>query len=248
MPTNILTDAKLWAGQYAIHSYLNEIRLTVTPQLKDDTTFGATYQTSKGGGALIRTELKGSGFVDTASGIESVVIPSYAFAVGSELVPITVAAEGGDAGEGCRFFKSGFESYDAHLQIGELHKFNFNSKGLGQSGDNPLVRGTIMEDGKTSRTGNGNTATRTLGAISATQKMYASLHLIAFNGTNVDFVVKSAVTDFATTTDRFAFTQLTAIGSEYLTPPVGAVTDTFWRVYWTGTFTSFSAVISLGIQ
>lgn len=245
MPSVILTDAKLYVAQFNVSGDLNTIKLITGADLKESTAFGATYRTFQGGGALMKTELAGAGYVQSgASAVETALHGN----LGVDSVPITVAAEGGDVGEPCRFFKGVADVYDPALQIGDLYKFNVSAKSSGLSGNNPLVRGTIMEDGKTSRTTASNTATQTLGAVSATQKLYAALHLIAFNGTDITFVVKSAVTDFGTISTRGTFTQNTAVGSEYLTPVAGATTDTFWRIYYTGTFTSFSAVIVLGIQ
>ncbi len=243
--TNILVDAKLYVAQFNLSGDMNNIAMKSSPQLKDDTAFGATYATQKGGGALIKTNLSGAGFVQSgATAVEDVIQGR----LGTDSVLITVAAEGGDAGESCRFFKGVFSAYDADMTIGELHKFAFAAENSGLGGNNPLIRGTIFEDSKTSRTTASNTATRTLGAIAAGQKIYAGLHLTAFVGTDVTFTLKSAVTDWATPTTRATFTQNVAVGSEYITPVAGAITDTFWRFEWTGTFTSFSAVLVAGIQ
>jgi hypothetical protein len=116
----------------------------------------------------------------------------------TEGLPISAAAAGGDVGENGFFFKSMLAKYSIGGSIGDLLKFQCDAEANGSGVQ--LVRGTIMEDGKTSRTIAGNTATQVLGAVSATQNVYAVLHLLAFVGTNVTFTVQSAVTDFATIT------------------------------------------------
>lgn len=245
MPTNILTDAKLYVAQFNISGDQNSIKLVSAADLKEDTAFGAAYKTMKGGGALIRTKLNGSGFVQSGTtGVEDIIQGR----LGTDSVPITVAGEGGDAGESCRFFKGVFAAYDAGAKVGDLHQLNYNAENSGLGTNNPLIRGTIFEDGKTSRVAAGNSAVFTLGAVAAGQSVFAQLHLLAFVGTNVTFKLRSAVTSFATITDRITFTQATGLTSEYGTPAAGAITDTFWRMDWTGTFTSFSAVLVAGIQ
>lgn len=245
MATSILTNARLYVAQFNLSGDMNSIKLTTTPQLKRDTAFGATYDTVKGGGALIKTSLSGAGFVQAGTTAVEDVIHGR---LGTDDVLMTIAGEGGDVGESCRFFKGVFGAYDMGASVGEMLAFNYSAEASGGTANNPLVRGYIMEDGKTSRVANLNGATQTLGAVSATQKIYTGLHLTAFSGTNVTFTLKSAVTDWGTPTTRFTFTQNTAVGSEYMTPVSGSISDTFWRIEATGTFTSFSAILVAGIQ
>ncbi len=245
MATVILKEARLYVAQFNLSGDLNQIKLVSAAIGKEDTAFGATYQTMKYGGALIKTEMTGAGYAQSGSTSVEDVIQGR---VGTDEVLMTVAGEGGDLGESCRFFKGAFEVYDTNITIGEMHKFTFAAKNSGLGTNNPLVRGYIMEDGKTSRTGALNGATQTLGQVLAAQKIYSGLHLTAFVGTNVPFTLKSAVTDWATPTTRITFVQNTAVGSEYPTPVAGAITDTFWRIEATGTFTSFSAILVAGIQ
>lgn len=244
MATVVLTDAKIYLAQFDISGDLNKVTVKQTPALLEDTAFGATYHTNKPG--LQKGEVHAEGYTQFGSGVTTIdgrLISKFAVAD----TPVAVAAEGGDVGEAAYFMKSTMSSLvRGGVSVGELLKFQFDSMCSGAKG--AMVRGTIMEDGKTARTTASNTATQTLGAVSATQRMFAQLHLTAFSGTDVTFTVKSAVTDFATITQRAAFTQNTAVGSESLAPVDGAITDTFWRIYWTGTFTSFNAVVLIGIQ
>lgn len=209
----------------------------------EDTAFGAFYHTSKPG--LQKAAVHVEGFTQFGTGVTAIDGRMRAnFAIAD--VPVTVSPDGGDLGEVGYFLKSLMSSYNIGGPIGTLNKFQSDSSasGLGVQ----LVGGTIMEDGKTARVAGGNTVTQPLGAVGASQKLYACLHLLSFTGTNVTFVVESAATDFGTPTTRMTFTTNTATGSEILAPVSGAITDTFWRVYYTGTFTSFNAVITIGIQ
>lgn len=244
MSTLVVTDAKIYLAQYDISGDLNQVSIKQTPVLLEDTAFGGTYHTSKAG--LKRAEIHAEGYTQFGSGVTTIDGRLQSkFAVAD--TPVLVSPDGGDVGEVAYFMKSTMSTLNrGPVTVGELLKFQFDAVNSGAKG--ALVRGTLMEDGKTSRTSASNTATQTLGAVSATQRLFASLHLHTFSGTDVTFTVKSAVTDFGTITQRAAFTQNTAVGSEFITPVDGAITDTFWRIYWTGTFTSFSAVVAIGIQ
>jgi len=244
MATIVLTDAKIYLDKFDISGDMNNVVAMVSADAQEDTAFGATFHTSKPG--LRRGTIHGEGFVQFGSGVTTVDGRLYTN-VGIADLPISVALEpGGDAGEKAVFMKAMEGAYNIGASVGELLKFQFDTMASGT--DVQLVKGTIFEDGKTSRTTAGNTATRTLGAVTSTQKVYAVLHLLAFSGTNVTFTLKSAVTDFATVTTRATFTTATGTTSQYITPVAGAITDTFWRFEWTGTFTSFSAVLIAGIQ
>jgi hypothetical protein len=92
-----------------------------------------------------------------------------------------------------------------------------------------------------------------LGAATATQHLYGVLHVLAVSGTNptLDVVIQSDDAEgFASGTTRGTFTQKTAVGSQFLTPVAGPVTDTHWRCTWTigGTNTpSFTIALVVGI-
>ncbi len=244
--TIILSDAKIYLAQYDISGDLNEVGISVTPDTPEDTTFGATYRTKKPGALSAKATIKGySKFNATAlNAIDGRLYGNLSVVD----IPLSVSPQGGDLGESAFFFKAMLGKYNLGGQFGELCKFDSTAEATGAGVQ--LVKGTIMEDGKTSRTTASNTITQTLGAVSSTQSLYAVLHLLSFVGTDITFAIKSAVTDFATITQRAAFTQNTAAGSQYLTPVAGPITDTNWRVYWTtsGGFTSFSAVVIIGIQ
>lgn len=243
MGTIVLTDAKSYLGEFNISGDLNQVNINYSADPQEDTAFGATFHTSKPG--LRKAAIHQEGYVQFGATTTTVDGRLYSkFAVAD--VPISVAAEGGDAGEIAFFMKALEAHYNIGASVGEMLKFQVDT---GPSGANvQLVKGTIMEDGKTARTVAGNSASRALGAVSATQKLHAVLHVLAFSGTSVVFKVRSAVTDFATITDRITFQTVTAPTSEDPTPVAGAITDTFWRVDWTGTFTSFNAVVIVGIQ
>ena len=245
MSTQVIRDPKIYVNGYNISPDLSDISLVRGAPLIEDTAFGATYHTMKPG--LKTAKVKGAGFVQDGTGLVGTVLSGL---VGQSF-DLSICGEngatGGNAGDAAYFMKALDAQYEAGGAVGAMHKFQFSAEAPG-SIDAPLVRGTIFEDGKTARTTAGNSSVYTLGAVAAGQKVYAILHLLAFTGTNVQFKVRSAVTNFATITDRITFTLATGVTSEFPAPVAGSITDTFWRVDWTGTLTSFNAVLLVGIQ
>ena len=91
-----------------------------------------------------------------------------------------------------------------------------------------------------------------LGAVSATQKLVATLHVTAVTGTSptLDVTIESDASDsFAGgETTQITFTTVSAVGSQTIEIN-GAVTDTWFREEHTigGTTPGFDYVVTLGI-
>lgn len=246
MGTVVLTDAKLYCAQFNFSSDLNRINLTIGSKAVEDLTFGQTFETTKSG--LRAGKIDYEGFVQYGSGSIDDALTGGAGGtnrIGLDNVPVSAAAEGGNAGDVGFFMQARHAMIEQGAKVGEMLALKVNAEASGAGA--ALVRGTIMEDGKTARTTAGNSTARQLGAVTSSQKVYAALHVFAFTGTSVTFKVRSAVTNFATITDRIAFTAADGPGAQYAYL-AGAITDTFWRVDWTGTFTSFQAAVLVGIQ
>ncbi len=135
--------------------------------------------------------------------------------------------------------------YSPGLQIGEVAKID-----LGLRADHPLVRGVCLETGTFTATG--NSAGIQHGAILATQKIYAFLHVTAASGTTptLDLVLQSDDNSgFTSATARITFAQAIAVGWQ-VKELAGAVTDDYWRIARTvaGGTPSFTYRVFIGIQ
>ena len=119
----------------------------------------------------------------------------------------------------------------------------------GSSSTGPVVRGLVLHP-STARTTSANGTGRELGAVTATQSIYAALHVTASSGTpSVVIKVQSDDNaDFTTPTDRITFATATGKTSQLLSL-AGAVTDTHWRVIWTvsGGTPSLTFTVTAGI-
>lgn len=122
----------------------------------------------------------------------------------------------------------------------------------GSSSTGPVVRGALLHPSNVSRTASSTGTGRQLGAVSATQRMYAALHVISFSGTSptLDVILQSDDNaGFTTPTSRITFTQATGKTSQ-LSSVAGSITDTYWRVSYTigGSATpTFAFAVTAGI-
>jgi hypothetical protein len=89
--------------------------------------------------------------------------------------------------------------------------------------------------------------------VSATQAVFAGLHVLAVSGTDTPTLTVKLQSDaleaFGSSADQLTFTAATAVGAQFKTL-AGANADTWWRAQWTisGTNPSFTFVLIVLIQ
>lgn len=118
------------------------------------------------------------------------------------------------------------------------------------AGNQPMVRG-VLDTVSTITTSSNSTGTL-IGAVSASQRVWAACHFLTAAGTTPSITVKIQSDDnsgFTSATDRITFTAQTAKGAQF-SSAVGAITDTYWRALWTvsGTTPSFQTRVVIGVQ
>ena len=243
MATQVVTTAKLYVGEFDLSGSHVSVGLTYGSELVDDTAMGDTTRSSAGG--LKTVSLSGEGFW---SGGDNAVDDVYFDHVGVADMPVTVVPVAETLANEAYLFNAIVGQYSPGASIGEMLRFSVSAEGSGGAG---LVRGILAHVG--SETATGSETKQLLGAVSATQSVYAALHVLTVSGTNptLDVLVRSdANADAGGETTRLTFTQATAITSEWESL-VGAITDTYWDVSWTigGTGTpTFEFVVSVGIK
>ena len=125
--------------------------------------------------------------------------------------------------------------------VGEVPLLEMSGKAVGSPG---LTRGWLLLP-KTTATATANSTAIQLGAISASQTIYASLHVFSASASDtLDVKIQSDTVGFPSATDRITFTQATAAGAE-LKSLAGPITDDYWRVSYTiaGAATSFDFAV-----
>lgn len=247
MSFQVLTNCKIYLDAYDISGNSNKIDLKYGAESLDNTTFGSTYKSRQAGLCSADVQIDGFYEVDATSAatykIDDIVDAN--FGVTGKL--LTICPTTGAQGEVAFMVPSMIGEYNIGASVGEILPFTFS----GQNTD-VLARGTVMENAAKTSTANGTA--RQLGATSATQKVYAGLHILAASGTNptLDVKIQSATVEgFGTPVDRITFAQATAIGSQWATAISGPITETWWRATWTigGTNNpSFTIAIVVAIQ
>jgi hypothetical protein len=243
MATQVLTDVKLYTGEYDLSGDMSAIALNYTAELVDDTVFGDDTRSRAGG--LKNVSLSAEGFWNGGTGaVDDVLFDN----IGVADVPVTVVPGGETLANPCYLFRAIHGNYTPGASIGEMLRFSVSAEGSGGVG---VVRGNLLHVG--SETATGAEDKQELGAVLATQSIYASLHVLTVSGTNptLDVLLESDADGSAGgETTRITFTQATAATSEWKSL-AGAVTDTYWRASWTigGTDTpTFEFIVSVGIK
>jgi hypothetical protein len=162
-------------------------------------------------------------------------------------VIISILPTGDDAGK--LGYSGQFDTvkYEKGMSIGEMAKFTIDAQNSGEC----LVRVTSLE-GRRAISGAGNGTGLQVGAVTATQKAYSSLHVYPGTFTSLVVTVGHATTQGGAYTTKITHTTTSsATGFSELknyAGSSGAVTDTWWRVAWTlgsgnATFSVFFGIV-----
>jgi len=238
MANYVLTKPKVYLHGYDLSALLRSIGgLVLTPAPVDNTTFGVGTRTHTAG--LSGVEFTADGFSDFAADKSDTALTA-SFAVAGRV--ITVGPETGAAGEISYAFQALQGTYQPFGgSVGDMAAFVLSA---GASGD--WVRGTMLENGSFSATTNGTA--RSLGAASATQKIYAALQILSGTGTVGVRIESDDGAGFASPTTRITFTSASGRAAEWLSL-AGPVTDTFWRAVITITAGGpFTIAVMMGIR
>lgn len=234
MPAQVLLDAKVWLAHWDISGKLNAVSLIQGADLKTCTTLGSTGTKRRGGLTTAALQVEGYWEDDVDAQLQA--------AFGVVDVPVTVAPSPTE-GDPAFSFRAIEGEYTIGGQVGEVMPF---SAGAQSSAGDPLMRGTLMHNATRNSTATGTA--RQLGAVGSTQRLYATLHVLAITGT-LDVVVASDTSGFPSPTTRITFAQAAAVGSQWATPAAGPITDDWYRVGWTisgGGSATF--VVTVGIK
>jgi hypothetical protein len=243
MGTQVLTDSKLYLGQYDVSGDLQAINSDFAAELLDVTTFGQTTRVRKGGLKVVTMNSEG-----LWSGGANAVDDALFAQIGVANVPVTIIPAGATLSNPAYIFRAIHGSYAPGATVGEMFRFSVAAEGSGGVG---MLRGSALHVG--TETATGTETGEQLGAVSATQSIYAALHVYSVSGTDptLDVVLQSDDNSgFTTATGRITFAQATGITSEW-SSLAGAVTDDYWRASFTigGTDTpTFGFVLAVAIK
>jgi hypothetical protein len=237
MSVQLLSSCKLWVGEFELSGSLNKMALKIDQDLVENTVFGMIGKSRLAG--QVRPSMQHAGLWNPGTDLADEVL-SAKLAVAD--VPVTICPMTGIEGDVAYSFQALLAKYAPGGEVGGMGTFDVEAEG---SSDR-IFRGLILNN--TLRTTTGNGSPFQLGAVGATQKLWAALHVLSFVGTNIVIKIQSApASNFAAPTDRITFSTVTTRGFQWATPVPGSITDTWWRVVWTLTGTSCLFVPSAGI-
>lgn len=244
MAHEILTDSKIYLAHYNLSGDVCAINEELNQENPEHTNFSSgSFRNYLPGLRHFTFSLEG--YADYAEdGQDDVINDNW----GVSGIPLLISPPGGASGETARFGKIVQGEYTPGGTVGDALKFSLT----GELESYEWVRGTVVSPASTSRTGTFNGSAFQLGAVGATQKLYAAIFVTAFNATSITLKIQSDDNSgFTSATDRITFTAVTnlATRAQFATPVAGAITDDYWRIVasaFTGTSASIAAVI--GIQ
>jgi hypothetical protein len=248
----LLSDCSILLGPYQIKRSVNQIELTCARAELVCNRMGDTAETYAAGLQQINASTSGfwaSDAIAAATEIDPRIWPRIDAAQTPAAWPLTVAppyapaAVAGADGNACYVVQTKQFSYSLFGAHGTLAPFTVASRAY--SGG--LYRGTVVLPETlvtVTTTGTG----RQLGALSATQKLVAVLHVTAIDGGSWVLTVESDDNaGFTTATTRATFTAATTITTQVIETN-GAITDDYFRVVLTKTGgTSCTAFAALAI-
>lgn len=221
----VLTDAKVYLAQYDLSGSSNQVSIGYEYAKVPATVFGADVRYNMAGIPELDIQVAGLDCADGTDEVDDVLWSK----LGTANTLISVGATGADGSVGY-FTKFMQLSEGLGGNIGDA--FGFQASGCGQG--YKLVRGYYLAPAA-SRTSSASGTAKEISAVSATQKVYAILHVFSASGTSptLDVIVESDdATGFSSAETRISFTQATDVTSE-LKSADGAITDDCWRVGWT---------------
>ena len=238
MPTQILTDQELFFDGLKLTSITTAMDLNYAVEGQNDTTFGDTTASEKGGLKIV--EFGASGFFD-ATPQDQVLFGD----VGLDDKPCSIAANSAEGSRAFTFLSTLGKYSPIKGEVGDMIGFDISAAARGN-----LVRGQLICN-QAAIAASGNRSPYQVGAATSGQIIHAALHVFSVSGTTptIDVTISSDnAVGFSSPITRFTFAQMNARGSQYLTLP-GAITDDYWRVNYTvgGTTPSFGVAVVLGI-
>lgn len=245
MATLTIRDTGVYIDQYNFSGSMNQASVQLDVELHDATTFGTNGTRAMTGG-LVKNMLDMKGFVDFAeinAGDGDSVDLKFFTDIGID-TPIGTIAVAPLEGERAFLAEWVHANYTPGAEVGALLEFTVKAEGRSR-----LTRGMVLNNALVARTASGaSTAKSQVGAIAADQQGVAHIHVVAFDGTSLDVVLRSDANGAAGgETTRATFAQLTDTGKQRLVV-AAPITDAFWDISWTFVGTSVTFLVAFGVE
>ena len=241
-----LMDARIMLGGYEYTSFSNSLTTDYGVEMLDNTVFGDSTRSNRAGMRTFSFAI--NGYRDDGGSTPFGDAGGTAYArIGAAREVFSFAPVGTADGQRAYTIRGVNGTYTPLSgTVGDLLPFELT----GSAAHSELIKGVV--EGVGTKTATANSTGTNLGALSATQTLYAALHVTAFSGTSPTLDVKVQSDDnsgFSSATDRITFTQNTGSLQSQWGSVNGAVTDTYWRTVMTigGSSPSFTLYVTIGI-
>ncbi len=233
-------------GTMDLSSDMTSVTIARTQEGLSDDTFSPTKAFKARMGGLGDAVVGMAGLINLGDGTPAVPTEDSTMFANMSLtgLPLLVSFPGGADFDRCKFGKVQQGTYQPGGNVGQRAEWTAEAR----ISAGVFTDGNIMATGAKTTTFNG--VARQLGALSATQKLYAVLFATAKTTfTSAVFKIQSDDNSgFTTPTDRITFTTVTGLTSEMPAAVSGAITDDWWRVTCSSfTGTSLTVYIAMGI-
>lgn len=241
MAVRALTNAYAYVGSHDFTGDSNSIDLKAEGDALDSTTFrSAGWREHVIGLKSVALDMKG--FAQYAA--SDAVDPDVFNNLGTSQVFTIADVETED--QPAYAFQAAHYSLEQFGNLGELAPFSLAAQCKDSVG---VVAGKLAKaKGVVSATGATGTGVL-LGAVGATQYLYATLHVFGTPGTTITAVVESDdASNFPSATTRITFGPITTAGGTWGTRVAGAITDSYFRLRVTAITGSFTVACAIAVQ
>jgi hypothetical protein len=233
----VLKDVSVYAGGYDLTGDTNSVALDYGADMVEDTVFRQDTHGMRAGLKTVSFSMEGytdGTHTDTALYDQ----------IGLEDLPLTAMTAGPTEGNTAYSFLTAVSEFQpANGAVGEMAAYSASAAAMGD-----LIKGYSLANVENADTTGATTGVQA-GAATATQTIYAAIHVLNSGTGTLDAVIESDDNaGFTSPVTRFTFTQATGVTSEWLTL-AGPVTDDYWRVSYTiaGADPDFTFIVFFGI-
>ncbi len=239
MATQTVQNQSIYFGGHDLTGRTNALALDYSADMQDASVLGVGTHIRLGGLKTVMAQAEGFIEIDASD--------TFLFdSVGVADIPLSFGASADSHGATAFTMKLTQGDLKVGAPVGDIYKYSAG----GECSDR-LIKGSILLNSKgTPLTSTGGGTALQLGAVSATKKIYAAMHVLGAGTGSVTCKLQSDATNAfsGAETDRHSFTAATAVSSQFASVS-GAITDTWWRIHYTisGGAPSFKLVFVVGI-
>jgi hypothetical protein len=232
-----LTSATAWVDDYDFTADTNKMSAAAQRDAQDSSTFATGLWRAK---TACLMDISGH-----FEGLWSSTVDAEGFSDLGTVDRVVTVSPDGVAGSVAHMFQAAKLQYSAFGSVGDLTPYALDLSGSNTAG---VVRGQVAKaKGTVAATGVLGSGLN-LGAVSATQFVYAAIHIFTAATTVTIKLQSDDNSGFTSATDVLTIGPLTTTGGTWMARVAGAKTDTWWRLNVTAITGSFVLAAAIGIQ